>query len=95
MLAAFVWIALLTAALLVYPRRPRAAGGLVALMGAWTFLLRYLQWNNERITTGFWTSWWMAAFWLVWGAVWVVRFSNTGRRVSHIAYWTAKGDPQV
>ena len=33
MLAAFVWMALLTAALLVYPRRPRLAGTLVALMG--------------------------------------------------------------
>jgi hypothetical protein len=78
MLAMFVWVALLTAALLVYPRRPRVAGTLVALMGGWTFLLRYLQWNNDRVTTGFWTAWW------------IVRFSNAERRASHIAYWTAK-----
>jgi hypothetical protein len=78
MLAMFVWVALLTAALLAYPRRPRTAGALIALMGAWTFLLRYLQWNNERITVGFWTSWWMAAIWLGWGLIWIV------------AYWTAK-----
>ena len=58
MLAMFVWVALLTAALLAYPRRPRVAGALIALMGGWTFLLRYLQWNNERVTTGFWTAWW-------------------------------------
>ena len=90
MLAAFVWIALLTAALLVYPRRPRTAGALVALMGVWTFLLRYLQWNNERITTGFWTARWMGAFWLVWGTIWIVRFSNAERRALHVAYWTAK-----
>ncbi len=90
MLAMFVWVALLTAALLVYPRRPRVAGTLVALMGGWTFLLRYLQWTNDRVTTGFWTAWWMAAFWLVWGFVWIVRFSNAERRASHIAYWTAK-----
>jgi hypothetical protein len=90
MLAAFVWIALLTAALLVYPRRPRVAGTLVALMGAWTFLLRYLPWTNQRVTAGFWTTWWMAAFWLAWGLVWIVRFSSPARRASHIAYWTAK-----
>ncbi len=90
MLAAFVWIALLTAAMLVYPRRPRTAGVLVALMGGWTFLLRHLHWNHERITTGFWTAWWMAAIWLTWGLIWIVRFSDTERRAAHIAYWTEK-----
>jgi hypothetical protein len=90
MLAMFVWMALLTSALLVYPRRPRAAGALIALMGVWTFLLRYLRWNNERVTTGFWTASWMAAFWLVWGLIWIVRFSNARRRAAHVAYWTAR-----
>ena len=90
MLAAFVWIALLTAALLVYPRRPRTAGALVASMGIWTFLLRYLHWDNGRVTTGFWTASWMAAFWLVIGVSWIVRFSNAKRRAAHIGYWTAK-----
>ena len=90
MFAIFVWIALLTAALLDYPRRPRTAGALIALMGAWTFLLRYLPWNNQRVTAGIWTAWWMAAFWLAWGLIWIVRFSNTERRAAHVAYWTAK-----
>jgi hypothetical protein len=90
MLAAFVWIALLTAALLVYPRRPRTAGALIALMGVWTFLLRYVHWGNGRVTTGFWTASWMAAFWLVIGVSWIVRFSNAERRTAHIGYWTAK-----
>ncbi len=90
MLAAFVWIALLTAALLVYPRRPRTAGVLVALMGVWTFFLRHMRWDATRVTTGFWTAPWMAAFWLAWGLVWIVRFSNARRRAAHIDYWTAK-----
>ena len=90
MLAAFVWIALLTAALLVYPRRPRTAGVLIAAMGVWTFLLRYLHWTSDRVTAGFWTAWWMAAFWLVWGLVWIVRFSSAESRAAHVDYWTAK-----
>ena len=49
MLAFFIWMVLLTAALLVYPRRPRTAGALIALMGVWTYLLRYLPWNNQRV----------------------------------------------
>ena len=95
MLAFVVWMALLTAALLVYPRRPRTAGVLIALMGAWTYLLRYLPWNNQRVTSGSWTTWWMAAFWLGWGLIWIVRFSNAERRAAHIGYWTAKGEPHA
>ena len=57
MLAFFVWMVLLTAALLVYPRRPRTAGVLIALMGVWTYLLPYLPWNNQRVNTGYWTAW--------------------------------------
>ena len=64
MLAFFVWMVLLTAALLVYPRRPRTAGVLIGSMGVWTYLLPYLPWNNQRVNTGYWTAWWMAAFWL-------------------------------
>ena len=90
MLAFVVWVVLLSTALLVYPRRPRTAGALIALMGAWTFLLHRLPFNNQRVTTGYWTAWWMAAFWLAWGLIWVVRFSNTARRDAHIAYWTEK-----
>jgi len=90
MLAFLVWMVLLTAALLVYPRRPRTAGVLIALMGAWTYLLRYLPWNNQRVNTGYWTAWWMATFWLSWGLIWIVRYSNSQRRAAHLAYWTEK-----
>ena len=90
MLEASVWIALLTTALLVYPRRPRTAGLLIFLMGVWTFALRYLPWTTQRVTAGYWSSWWMAAFWLAWGLIWMVRFSSTTKRDAHIAYWTAK-----
>ena len=90
MLAFLVWMVLLTSALLVYPRRPRTAGSLIALMGVWTYLLRYLPWNNQRVTTGYWTAWYMAAFWLAWGLIWIVRYSNSSRRSAHVAYWTEK-----
>jgi membrane associated rhomboid family serine protease len=90
MLAFSVWMVLLTAALLLYPRRPRTAGGLIAAMGVWTYLLRYLPWNNQRVNTGYWTAWYTAAFWLAWGVIWIVRYSNAERRSAHLAYWTEK-----
>ena len=94
MIAFVVWIALLTGALLVYPRRPRTAGVLIALMGVWTFALRYLPWTNQRVTAGYWTSWWMASIWIGWGLIWIVRFSFRRTRTAHIDYWTAKGDKE-
>ena len=90
MLAFSVWMVLLAAALLVYPRRPRTAGVLIALMGGWTYLLRYLPWNNQRVNTGYWTAWYMVAFWLGWGLIWIVRYSDADRRAAHLAYWTEK-----
>ena len=92
MLAFVVWTTLLTAALLVYPRRPRTAGVLILLMGVWTFALRYFPWTSQRVTAGYWTAWWMAAFWIVWGLIWIVRFSSATRRAAHIGYWTAKAE---
>ena len=71
MLAFSVWMVLLTAALLVYPRRPRTAGMLIASMGVWT-------------------SWYMTAFWLAWGLIWIVRYNDADRRAAHLAYWTEK-----
>ena len=32
----------------------------------------------------------MAAFWLAWGLIWIVRYSNATRRAAHLAYWTEK-----
>jgi hypothetical protein len=87
---AFVWIVLLTAALLTYPRRPRTAGLLLALVGGWIFLMRYMNWDGGRVASGFWIASWMGGFWLVLGVCWIVKFSNAGTRAAHIGYWTAK-----
>ena len=57
MLAFFVWMVLLTAALLVYPRRPRTAGVLIALMGVWTYLLPLPALEQPARDTGYWTAW--------------------------------------
>ena len=38
---------------------------------------------------GGWTLFFWA-FWLAWGLIWIVRFSNPARRDAHIAYWTEK-----
>jgi hypothetical protein len=87
---AIVWIVLLTAAFLCYPRRPRSAGTLMILVGAWTLLLKYMNWGNGRVTTGVWTAAWVAVFWLAVGLFWTVKFRDPDVRAAHVDYWTAK-----
>jgi hypothetical protein len=87
---AMVWIGLLTAGFLCYPRRPRTAGTLMILVGAWTFLLKYMNWGNGRVTTGVWTAFWVAAFWFIVGLLWIVKFRDRDVRAAHVGYWTAK-----
>jgi hypothetical protein len=90
MFPAVVWTALLTAALLTYPRRPRTAGALLIGLGLWTFLLRYMHWGSGRVASGVWTASWVAALWLAIGVSWIVKFSNRDTRAAHVGYWTAK-----
>jgi hypothetical protein len=90
MLAALVWITLLTSGLLCYPRRPRTAGLLFVLLAVWTWLLRFLSWGDGRTSTGTWGASWVAAIWLAMGLFWLVKFSNATARAEHVGYWTAK-----
>jgi len=43
------------------------AGMLLALMGGWIFLIRYMNWDGGRVASGFWTASWMGGFWLMLG----------------------------
>ena len=90
MIAAAVWIVLLTASLLVYPRRPRTAGTLLVLLACWTLSIRFMTWGNGRASSGLWGATWVAIVWLVVGLFWIVKFSNASRRAEHIGYWTEK-----
>jgi hypothetical protein len=90
MAAAILWTVLLTAACLVYPRRPRTAALLTVLLGAWTVAVRLLHWNQPRSPIGFWPAMVLGVFWTALGVAGLVKFRSTSARASHIAYWTAK-----
>jgi hypothetical protein len=88
--AAIAWTVLLTAACLVYPRRPRTAAGLTVLLGMWTVVARLLQWHQPRSPIGFWPAMALGAFWCALGVAGLVKFKTPTSRAQHIEYWTAK-----
>jgi hypothetical protein len=90
MFAAVVWTILLTAACLVYPRRPRSAAVLTILLGAWTIVARVMHWNQVRSPIGFWTGIALGGFWCALGLAGLVKFRTPAARANHIGYWTAK-----
>jgi hypothetical protein len=90
MAAAIVWTVLLTAACLVYPRRPRTAAVLTVLLGVWTVAARLLQWNQLRSPIGFWPAMALGAFWVGLGLAGLVKFRHASARTAHVGYWTAK-----
>ena len=90
MAAAIVWTILLTAACLVYPRRPRAAAMLTVLLGGWTIAARLLHWNQPRSPIGFWPAMALGAFWCGLGMAGLVKFRTATARADHVGYWTAK-----
>jgi hypothetical protein len=79
-----LWFALLTAAGLCYPRRPRVAGMLFVILGALSIVLTFPQ------RAGY--QWGVVAgvFWIALGAWQLVKFHNPNVRAKHIEYWTAK-----
>ena len=89
MLAAIVWTILLTAACLVYPRRPRTAATLTVLLGVWTIVARVMGWNQPRSPIGFWPAIALGAFWCGLGLVGLVKFRTEQARREHVGYWTA------
>ena len=91
MAAAIVWTVLLTAACLVYPRRPRTAALLTVLLGAWTVVVRLQQWNQPRSPIGFWAAMALGAFWIGLGVAGLVKFRRASARADHVGYWTEKG----
>jgi hypothetical protein len=90
MVAAIVWTMLLTAACLVYPRRPRTAALLTVLLGVWTIVARLMHWNQPRSPIGFWPAIGLGACWLGLGLFGFVKFRTVRAREDHVGYWTAR-----
>jgi hypothetical protein len=84
MWSGLLWFALLTAAGLVYPRRPRTAGILFMMLGALSIVLGQPQRSGYQ--------WGVIAgvFWIALGAWQLIKYRNPNVRAKHIEYWTAK-----
>ena len=79
-----LWFALLTAAMLCYPRRPRTAGVLWVVLGMLSLFLRYL--HNPGNLLGSVSG----AFFVILGVTYLFKYRRPDVRAKHVEYWTAK-----
>jgi hypothetical protein len=79
------WLALVAAAGLCYPRRPRTAGALFIALGLlFTILVVVLNHGSLLASLG------AGVFWIGLGASYLVKYRRPDAREKHVEYWTAK-----
>ena len=84
MWAGLLWFALLTAAGLCYPRRPRTTALLFIALGAISLIPSRVQSSGSGLGE------FIAAFWIALGVWQLVKYRSPNARAKHIEYWTAK-----
>jgi hypothetical protein len=77
-----LWFALLTAAMLCYPRRPRTAGALWITLGLMSMVLSFLHGAGLAKFSGL--------FFVGLGVCYLVKYRKPEVREKHVDYWTAK-----
>jgi hypothetical protein len=78
-----LWFALLAAAMLFYPRRPRMSGILWIMLGALSFAL-----NVQR--NAMWFGLLPGIFMISMGIWYLIKHRSADVRAKHVEYWTAK-----
>jgi hypothetical protein len=79
-----LWFALLAAAGLSYPRRPRIAGALWIMLGVLSLTMN-LQRNADS-----WLAPTPGLFMIGIGTWYLINYRNPHVRAKHVEYWTAK-----
>ncbi len=87
-LAFGLYLALVTAAGLSYPRRPRLSGVLFLALGIWSAALG-LGIASARPEPGF-LSRGAGVAWCLLGLWYLVKFRHPAARARHVDYWTEK-----
>jgi hypothetical protein len=77
-----LWLALLAAAGLCYPRRPRTAGALFTVLGVLSIILCLVHGGVLAQVGG--------VFWIGLGTSYLVKYRRLDARERHVHYWTAK-----
>jgi hypothetical protein len=86
MLGFACWLAILMAAGLCYPRKPRASGALFLLLAVWSVFLQILSSPAGSVLRAVW----FPACWFALGLSYLIRFRDPQVRAKHVAHWTAK-----
>ena len=77
-----LWFALLAAAMLAYPRRPRTAGVLWMALGSLSLVESYTRSARLGAVSG--------VFCIGLGIWYLVKYRDAEVRAKHVEYWTAK-----
>jgi hypothetical protein len=80
-----IWLALLAAAGLCYPKRPRTAGAMFIALGLLATLLGFVY-NDGRALASLGGG----LLWIGLGTSYLVRYRTPDSREKHVHYWTAK-----
>lgn len=83
-----IWLAVLTAAGLCFPRRPHITGILFILLGVWSSILRLVASGSARPVPWF-TALGMGAVWFAIGISHIRRYADPHTRAAHVKSWTA------
>jgi hypothetical protein len=79
-----LWFALLAAAMLCYPRRPRVAGMLWIMLGGLSLTMNVLR-NPSS-----WSGPIAGLFMIGMGIRYLIKYRDRDVRAKHVEYWTAK-----
>lgn len=83
-----IWLGLLAAAGLCFPRRPQMTGVLFILLGVWSSVLRLAASGGARPVPWF-TALGMGAVWFAIGISHIRRYADPQARAEHVKSWTA------
>ncbi len=87
MLGFVVWLGLLAAAGLCFPRRPQVSGLLFIALGVWSVILRYTTFGSPHpVSLGIALG--SAGVWFSLGIMHLVRFRDPEARSAHVRRWT-------
>jgi asparagine N-glycosylation enzyme membrane subunit Stt3 len=83
-----IWLGLLAAAGLSFPRRPRLAGLLFIVLGVWSIVLRFASVGSARpVSIGIALG--AGVVWFAVGIRQLLKFRDPDARAAHVKHWTA------
>jgi hypothetical protein len=83
-----IWLGLLAAAGLCFPRRPRLAGLLFVVLGVWSIVLRFVSLSSAG-PASIGVALGAGVVWFAVGLRQLLKYRDPDARAAHVRQWTA------